>query len=95
MGINFKKRILVQEAVLMACENCHKVYSAENLFCPTCGTKLTPQKTKVYANFGKTGLMSFSYKLPNGITFNSKGKITFPIINGISYTTTPKKPKNN
>lgn len=91
MGINLKKRVLVREEVLMTCENCHKVYSVENLFCPTCGTKLTIQKTKVYANFGKKGLTSFSYKLPNGTTINSKGNITLPIANGITYTTNPKK----
>ncbi len=92
-GFSFKKRVLVGEEVLMACEQCHKVYSAENLFCPTCGTKLTIQKTKVYANFGKKGLTSFSYKLPNGTTINSKGNITLPIANGITYKTTPDKKK--
>ena len=70
----------------MKCEKCQKLYSAENCFYKTCGTKLISEKTKIYANFGKKGLTSFTYKLPNGTTFNSKGNLTVRLTNGISYS---------
>lgn len=91
MGINIKKRILVREEVLKKCEVCQKLYSAEENFCTECGSKLTSEKTKVYANWGKNGITSFSYKLPSGVTINSKGALTIPIAKGISYTTKPSK----
>lgn len=78
--------MLIKEQVLMKCEKCQKLYSAENCFCRICGTKLISEKTKIYANFGKKGLTSFTYKLPNGTTFNSKGDLTVRLANGISYS---------
>lgn len=87
MGINYRKRILLKEDILKRCAPCQKVYSADINFCPTCGNKLISEKTKVYANWGKNGITSFSYKMPNGTTINSKGNMTIPIANGISYTT--------
>lgn len=87
MGLNFKKRILVKEEVIKQCEQCKKVYSSEDCFCSNCGKKLSTQKTKVYANYGKKGITSFSYVLPNGTTINTKGNMTIPISKGISYTT--------
>ena len=86
MGVNFRKRVLVREEVLKKCEVCQKLYPEENNFCPDCGSKLISEKTKVYANMGKNGITSFSYKLPNGTTINSKGNLTIPIGQGISYT---------
>ena len=46
---------------------------------------------------GKNGITSFSYKLPDGTTVNSKGNVTIPIANGMSYTanTNTKKKKNS
>lgn len=90
MGINYRKRILLSEEVLKKCEHCKKIYSADNNFCPTCGVILISEKTQVYANFGKKGITSLSYKLPDGTTLNSRGNITIPIANGISYTTKKK-----
>lgn len=90
MGINYRKRMLLREDVLMKCEHCKKVYSVDTKFCSNCGTKLISEKTKVYANIGKHGITSLSYKLPDGTTINSKGNITIPLANGISYTAKKK-----
>ena len=86
MGINYRKRQLVSSVVLMNCKHCQKVFSDEAVFCPHCGNKLTAEKTAIYANYGKHGISSFSYKMPNGVTFNSKRGTTIPLGNGLSYT---------
>lgn len=90
MGFNYKKRILLREEILRKCEHCKKIYAVDIKFCPSCGSKLISEKTKIYANFGKNGITSLSYKLPDGTTINSKGNMTIPIANGISYTTKKK-----
>ena len=90
MGLNFRSRILIHEQVATRCEKCQKVYDSEKSFCPTCGSELLAEKLKVYANFGKKGITSYTYKLPNGISFNSKGTMTLPISKGISYTSKTK-----
>ena len=87
MGIRFKGRTLLNEQIFMNCESCKKIYSQEYCFCPECGKKLKAVTTKVYANYGKSGVTSISYVLPNGITFNSKNGLTMSLGNGISYTT--------
>lgn len=91
MGINFRKRVPLSETILMDCENCQKVFPADSKFCPTCGQKLISRKSTFYANLGKNGITSFSYKMANGITINSKNVMTIPLAKGISYTTTMKK----
>lgn len=90
MGINFRSRVLIHEQTATRCEMCQKVYDGEKSFCPACGSKLLIEKIKVYANFGKKGLTSYTYKLPNGISFNSKGTVTLPLAKGISYTSKTK-----
>lgn len=87
MGINFKKRILMQEQVLKKCDTCKKLYQSEDNFCSICGSKLTSERTKVYANLGKKGISSYSYVLPDGTTINSRNGMTIPLGNGMSYTT--------
>ncbi|MBE5821623.1 MAG: hypothetical protein E7311_03420 [Clostridiales bacterium] len=69
------------------CTQCQKVYESENNFCKACGNKLISEKTKLYANFGKNGITSYTYQMANGVTINSKGNMTTPIANGMSYTT--------
>ena len=86
MGLNFKKRILINETVFKNCENCKMIFPNESKFCTSCGSKLTQIKSQVYANMGKNGISSVSFKLANGITINSKGNITVPIEKGVSYT---------
>lgn len=90
MAINFRKKVLIGEIVLKKCTNCQKVYERDNNFCKTCGNKLLSEKTKLYANFGKKGITSYTYKMANGITINSKGNVTTSIVNGLSYTTKMK-----
>lgn len=90
MGLNFRKRIVVSETVLKKCEHCKLVFSEEDNFCSNCGKKLLSDKTTVYANLGKNGITSFSYKLSSGITINSKGNLTFSLGKGVSYTTKMK-----
>lgn len=87
MGLNVRKKQLLSETVLKKCEHCKLVFQEQDNFCPQCGNKLISEKTKVYANIGKNGITSFSYKLASGITINSKGRITFPLGKGMSYTT--------
>lgn len=87
MGINFRRRVLLSETVLKNCEHCQKVFPEEMNFCETCGSKLTSQKTQVFANMGMRGITSITFKLANGITINSKGKLTVPMSTGLSYTT--------
>lgn len=86
MGINIRKRVLIETIVSKKCPTCNKEFTADDDFCRYCGTKLTTQTTKVYANFGKRGITSYSYVLPGGKTINSKGKLTLSVGNGISFT---------
>jgi len=67
------------------------VFTESHDFCPNCGNKLISEKTAVYANVGKSGITSFSYKLASGITINSKGNVSFHLGKGVSYTTKMKK----
>ncbi len=90
MGINIRSKILIHEQIATRCEKCQKVYDSEKRFCPTCGSELLIEKIKVYANFGKKGLTSYTYKLPNGISLNSRGTMTLPLAKGISYTSKTK-----
>ena len=90
MGINFRSKLLVHEQITTRCTSCQKIYDSEKAFCPTCGAKLLVEKIKIYANFGKNGLTSYTYKLPNGISINSKGTITLALAKGISYTSKNK-----
>ncbi len=72
------------------CPKCGaKVTSASN-FCPSCGKKLIGKSSKVYANLGKNGITSISYKTADGITINSNGNTTIPLGKGVSYTITSK-----
>ncbi len=87
MGLNFRKRVLLKETVLKNCENCKKVFPEDKNFCECCGSKLSAQKTQVFANMGMKGITSVTFKLANGITINSKGKLTVPMSTGLSYTT--------
>lgn len=90
MGLNFSKKILLNEEKIKTCSNCNLAYHESTNFCAKCGSKLTKKSTKVYAHIGKKGITSISYKTSDGITINSKGRITFPIGKGISYTTSKK-----
>lgn len=93
MGIIYRKQILLKETVLKNCDKCKKVFSEGYNYCKDCGGKLSLQKSKVYANFGKNGVTSISYKMSNGITINSKGNVTIPLSQGLSYKTTNKTTK--
>lgn len=88
MGLNVKKRILLREETVMTCCNCKLTYDESSKFCRKCGNKLTKKVSKVYANLGKNGITSISYKTADGITINSKGKTTIPLSQGLSYTIT-------
>lgn len=90
-NLRIRKRIPLSETVLMRCDVCKLVFNEDNVFCTKCGKKLIREKTAVYANLGKNGLSSISYKLASGITLNTKGHVTFSIGKGISYTTKLKK----
>lgn len=91
MGINVRKRVRLHETILMNCKSCQRVFPKDYNFCPDCGDKLVPEKSSFYANLGKNGITSFSYKMANGITINSKQTMTIPLTKGISYTTKPRK----
>ncbi|MBR1884209.1 MAG: hypothetical protein IJ809_04665 [Clostridia bacterium] len=95
MGINYSKRLPISTQKVKKCESCKKVFSEDANFCSACGKKLMTEKLSVYANIGKNGISSFSYKLPNGTTINSKGNITLKLAKGISYTTNSKPKKKN
>lgn len=90
MGINIRSKVLIHEQIATRCTSCQKVFDGEKLFCPYCGSKLLIEKIKVYANFGKKGLTSYTYKLPNGISINSRGTMTMSLAKGISYTSKTK-----
>lgn len=85
MGISYRKKILLKEVIMKKCENCNKVFAETENFCTVCGSKLSTSKTQVFANMGKNGITSYSYKLPTGQTINSKGHISIPLGNGLSY----------
>ena len=87
MGINFRKRVLVSETTTKYCENCQTAFDESCKFCTKCGKSLKEKKMRVYANMAKKGITSYTYVLPNGVTMNSKGKLTFSLGNGISFST--------
>lgn len=91
MGLNVRKRFLLREETIMICSDCKFAYNDNSNFCPSCGKKLSKKISKVYANMGKHGITSISYKTSDGITINSKGTTTIPIGKGLSYTTSKKK----
>lgn len=93
MGINMRKRIVVGEKTFKLCEKCQIAYDESSNFCPNCGAKLLKKSSKIYANVGKNGITSISYKIAGGITINSKGNTTIPLGGGLSYTITSKKNK--
>ena len=93
MGINYRKKVLLKEEITKRCEICKMIYSDDKLFCPKCGKSLKREKMQIFANMGKNGLTSFTYKLPDGTTINSKGNVTIPIAKGMSYTANTKKKK--
>ena len=85
-GFRFRGKRLLSEQILKTCDACNKAYMPDHNFCPECGAKLKTVKSKVYANYGKNGLTSLSYVLPNGTTFNTRSGMTMSLGNGISYT---------
>lgn len=87
MGLNIHKKILLWEESIQICFNCKLAYDRDTFFCPTCGNKLMKKSSKVYANIGKSGITSISYKTSDGITINSKGRTTIALSKGLSYTT--------
>lgn len=91
MGINIRKRVLIHEEIVHKCKSCNIIFGKDALFCPQCGKPLEKEKTKVYANYGKNGLTSLSYVLADGSTFNTKGKFTCKIADGVSYTAQMKE----
>ena len=67
MGLNFSKKILLNEEKIKTCSNCNLAYHESTNFCAKCGSKLTKKSTKVYANIRKKGititaLRSFHFK---------------------------------
>lgn len=84
MGITFRKRILVGEKKVTFCKNCKKVLPLDHNFCSDCGSKTIVQTTKVYANYGKSGLTSISYKMPDGFTYNTRTGLSKSLGNGIT-----------
>lgn len=74
----------------MLCTECKIAYEEGSKFCSHCGAKLKERTSTIYANMGKHGITSISYKTSDGITMNSNGKITFSLGKGISYTTSSK-----
>ena len=91
MGINVRRKILIGEKAFCFCENCKLAYDENSKFCTQCGRKLVNKSSKIYANMGKSGVTSISYKTADGITINSKGNTTIPLGAGVSYTVTSKK----
>lgn len=86
MGLNFKKRTLLRQEVVMRCKTCNVLYAQGDKFCGVCGQKLTAEKTSVFANYGTRGITSLTYKLPNGTSVNTRAGATIPLGNGLSYT---------
>lgn len=91
MGINFRRKVLMGEKIFRFCEKCQLAYEESSNFCSNCGEKLVKKTSKIYANMGKRGVTSISYKTADGITINSKGNTTIPLGSGLSYTVTSKK----
>lgn len=85
MGLSFRKRVLLKKTTTKYCENCQTAFDESSNFCPKCGNKLKSQSLKIYANYTQNGITSYTYVLPNGITLNSKGNISFSLGNGISF----------
>lgn len=90
MGINVRRKILIGEKAFCLCNNCKLAYDENSKFCTQCGKKLIKKSSKIYANMGKSGITSISYKTADGITINSKGNTTIPLGAGVSYTVTSK-----
>lgn len=90
MGLRIRGKQLIHEQTATRCSQCQKVYDADKAYCPKCGSKLLVEKMQVFANYGKSGITSYTYKLPNGITFNSKGIVSLSLAKGISYTSKVK-----
>ncbi len=90
MGMNFRRKVLIGEKVFKLCSECKLAYDESSNFCTKCGAKLSKKSSKIYANMGKRGITSISYKTADGITINSKGNTTIPLGTGISYTVTSK-----
>ena len=80
----------MREQTASICEECHMVFDETANFCTRCGARLKKEKTKIYAYFGKKGV-TYSIKLPNGMTLNTNGNVTIPFGKGISYTVKGKK----
>lgn len=91
MGLNVRKKMVLSETVLKRCDNCKLIFQNDDNFCTSCGSKLISEKTTIYANIGKRGITSISYKLASGITINSKGNLTLSLGKGMSYTTKMRK----
>ncbi len=91
MGVNIRRRIVIGQKTFKLCQKCQIAYDENSNFCKNCGSKLIPKVSKIYANMGKSGITSISYKMADGITINSKGNTTIPLGAGISYTVTSKK----
>lgn len=91
MGLNYRKRIELGKQTIMICVECKLAYDENSHYCSQCGVKLTKKTSTIYANIGKYGISSISYKTTDGITINSNGKITFPLGKGLSYTTSSKQ----
>lgn len=91
MGINIRRKILIGEKVFKFCKKCQLAFEENSNFCSCCGNKLVKKTSKIYANMGKSGISSISYKTADGITINSKGNTTIPLGSGMSYTVTSKK----
>lgn len=90
MGVNIHKKILIGEKAFKICKKCQLAYEENSNFCSVCGEKLVQKSSKIYANMGKHGVTSISYKTADGITINSKGTTTVPLGSGVSYTVTSK-----
>ncbi len=88
--INIRRRVLIGEKTFNFCEKCKLAYEESSNFCSNCGEKLAKKTSKIYANMGKHGVASISYKTADGITINSKGNTTIPLGSGLSYTVTSK-----
>lgn len=90
MGLRVRKRFLLRKETIMICSDCKLAYNDNSNYCPSCGKKLSKKTSKVYANMGKNGITSISYKTADGITINSKGITTIPFGKGLSYTSKNK-----
>ena len=86
MRINYRRRIQIQSIESKRCPVCDETFPAGDIFCRSCGTKLKSQTIRVYANWGKKGVTSYSLVFPDGKTINSKGTATINLGNGLSFT---------